>query len=88
MPDGGDAKVFEIVSRQLGQNRGVNLIFPERLLVALQTKLPQPSCDVHDVPIGMVIGGESYQSDGSEAINPSSLLRPLSHPITSASIAM
>ena len=50
VPDGGDAKVFEIVSRQLGQDLGVNLVLPERLLVALQPQLPQPSRDVHKRP--------------------------------------
>ena len=67
MPDGGDAKVFEIVSRQLGQDLGVNLVLPKRLLVALQPQLPQPSRDVHKRPSS---GGDrvanSYQSDGSE----------------------
>ena len=56
MPDRGDAKVFEIVSGQLGQDLGVNLVLPERLLVALQPQLPQPSRDVHKPsPMGMVI---------------------------------
>jgi hypothetical protein len=36
VPDDGDANVFEIVSGQLRQNIGSNLILPERLLVALQ----------------------------------------------------
>ena len=39
VPDGGDANVFEIVSSQLGQDLGVNLVLPERLLVALQPQL-------------------------------------------------
>jgi hypothetical protein len=48
--NGGDANVFEIVSSQLGQDLGVNLVLPERLLVALQPQLPQPSRDVHKSP--------------------------------------
>jgi hypothetical protein len=55
MPDDGDANVFEIVSSQLGQDLGVNLVLPERLLIALQTKISQPSRDVHDVPSAIVI---------------------------------
>ena len=31
MSDDGDANVFEIVSSQLGQDLGVNLVLPERL---------------------------------------------------------
>ena len=50
VPDGGDANVFEIVSSQLGQDLGVNLVLPERLLIALQPQLPQPSRDVHEPP--------------------------------------
>ena len=50
---------------------------PKRLLVALQPQLPQPSRDVHKRPSS---GGDrvanSYQNDGSEAMNPSPLLRP------------
>ena len=38
--DGGDAKIFQIVSSQLRQDLGVDLILPERLLVALQPQLP------------------------------------------------
>ena len=41
-PTVGNAKVFEIISRQLGQDLGVNLVLPERLLIALQPQLPQP----------------------------------------------
>ena len=36
MPDDGDANIFEIVSSQLRQNVGSDLILPERLLIALQ----------------------------------------------------
>ena len=49
MSDDGDANVFEIVSSQLGQNLGVNLVLPERRLVALQPQLAQPRRNVHDV---------------------------------------
>jgi hypothetical protein len=40
----------KIVSSQLRQDLGVNLVLPERLLVALQPQLPQPSRDVHKRP--------------------------------------
>ena len=42
MSDDGDANVFQIVSSQLGQNLGVNLVLPERRLVA-----PSPSSPSH-----------------------------------------
>jgi hypothetical protein len=71
MPDSGDANVFEIVSSQFGQDLGVNLVLPERLLVALQPQLAQPKRDVHGVPSwGWVIGPQRYQSDGWEATKP------------------
>ena len=50
MPDDGDANVFEIVSGQLRQNIGSNLILPERLLIALQPQLSQPRQNIHGVP--------------------------------------
>ena len=50
MPDDGDANVFEIVSGQLRQNIGSNLILPERLLIALQAQLSQPRQNIHGVP--------------------------------------
>ena len=49
MSDDGDANVFEIVSSQLGQDLGVNLVLPERRLVAPQPQLAQPRRNVHDV---------------------------------------
>ena len=45
MPDGGDADVFEIISSQLGQDLRVDLVLPERLLVALQPQLPHQGAD-------------------------------------------
>ena len=59
MPDGGDADVLEIVGSQLGQDACVNLVVPERLLIALQPQLPQPTRDIHEPsPMGMVIAGQ------------------------------
>ena len=69
MPDDGDANVFEIVSSQLGQNPGINLVVPECLLVALQPQLLQPSRDVHGIPHGVGHCRKRYQSGGSEATN-------------------
>jgi hypothetical protein len=56
---------------QLGQDLGVNLVLPERRLIALQPQLPQPSRDIHKRPMGMVIACQSCQSDKSKANNPS-----------------
>src|ERR1700733_13347263 len=49
MPDDDDAHVFEVISSQLGQNIGGDLILTERLLVALQPQLSQPCQDLHGV---------------------------------------
>ena len=57
MPDGDDANFLEVVSSQLGQDLGVNLVFPERLFVALKPQLPQPSRNVHGRPNGAAYSG-------------------------------
>ena len=49
MPDDGDANVLEVISSQLGQNIGDDLVLAERLLVALQPQLSQPRQDIHGV---------------------------------------
>ena len=45
--DGRDADFPKVVGGELGQNRSVDVIFPERLLVALQPQSAQPCRDVH-----------------------------------------
>lgn len=49
-----DAELVQICLSQVRQDVGVDVAFAERLLVALQTKLAQPSRDVHTVPRAMV----------------------------------
>ena len=65
-----DAELFQIGLGQVRQDVGVNGTFAERLLVALQTKLSQPSRDIHAVPRAMVDCVERYQNNGSVAIDP------------------
>ena len=50
MADRGDPDVLEIVGGQVGQHLGGDFIVPKRLLVALQSKRMQPSCNVHGRP--------------------------------------
>ena len=45
-----DAEFLEILVRQFGQDLGLDLVVLERLRVALQPQLPQPSRDVHKRP--------------------------------------
>ena len=71
MPDDGDANVFEIISSQLGQNIGSNLILPERLLIALQAQLPQPCQDVHRVP------SQAIKSARAKVIRPTMRAPPI-----------
>ena len=42
MADRRDPNVFEIVSSQLGQHFGIDVIVPKRLFIALQAQLLQP----------------------------------------------
>jgi hypothetical protein len=65
VPDDGNANVFEIVSSELGQDLGVNLVLPERLLVALQTKPVQPNRDIHGVPHDAIIEISTLSDQGS-----------------------
>ena len=48
MPERGDAKLFQVLSRQARQNPSRNLILAERRLVPSKAKAPQPDHDVHD----------------------------------------
>jgi hypothetical protein len=50
VPNDGDADVFEVISSQLRQKVGRNLVLLERLFVALQPQLSQPRQDIHGVP--------------------------------------
>ena len=47
----GNTQILEILICQLRQDGGRDVVVPERLLVALQPQLPQPSRDVHSVPL-------------------------------------
>src|SRR5215471_13444973 len=49
MADRGDAKFFQIVSRQLRQDAQVDLVLAESPLVSLQAEPLQPAPDVHRV---------------------------------------
>ena len=50
MPDGGDAKLFKVLRRQAGKNRGAYVILPECRFVSFKTQLSQPVCDFHRRP--------------------------------------
>ena len=43
-----DAKLLQVLSRQAGKNRFVNLVLAERSLILSKAKAPQPDHDVHD----------------------------------------
>ena len=63
----GDAEMLEILICQLRQDGGRDVVLSERLLIALQPQLPQPSADVHP-PLAkqMEPQRERYQSYSSE----------------------
>src|SRR4029077_13625777 len=47
MSDKSDAKILQVLSRQPRQDRVVDLILAEGRLILFETKLPQPTSDVH-----------------------------------------
>ena len=80
-PTVGKAKVFEIISRQLGQD----LRRQSRSPGTPAHSAPAPAAAAKaamstSVPHREVIAWRSYQSDGSETMNPSSPCAPFSHP--------
>ena len=44
-----DPELFQVSVGQLGQDLGVDRVLAERLLVALQPQIPQPSRDIHGI---------------------------------------
>jgi hypothetical protein len=44
-----DPEFFQVSVGQRGQDLGVDRVIAERLLVALQPEIVQPSRDVHDI---------------------------------------
>src|SRR5580704_1725915 len=48
VPQRGNAKLLQVLSRQARKNRFVNLILAECSLVLSKAKAPQPNHDVHD----------------------------------------
>ena len=46
----GNTKILEIPICQLRQDGGRDVVLPERLLIAVQPQIPQPSADVHPAP--------------------------------------
>jgi hypothetical protein len=47
MPDQGDAEILQILGGQARKNPFVDFIRPERRLVLLEPKRPQPFPDIH-----------------------------------------
>ena len=47
MPDGADAKLFQVLRRQTRQDRVVDRIVAERRLILFETKAPQPTSKFH-----------------------------------------
>ena len=43
-----DTQVLQVLRRQVGQNRVVDLVLAECFLVPFEAKVPQPSSEVHD----------------------------------------
>jgi hypothetical protein len=63
MPDGRDTKLLQVLSRQIREDRLINVVLAECPLVSFEAKVPQPSAEVHDnvqVPsrayVGVVFG--------------------------------
>ena len=53
VPEGRDAKLLQVLRRQVRQDRFVNLVLAEDLLVLSEAKAPQPNHNVHnDAPAG------------------------------------
>ena len=47
MADGGDAKSLKIFGSEMAQYFGADVILAECRLVAFQTQVSQPTCDIH-----------------------------------------
>ena len=56
VPQRRDAKLLQVVSRQVRQDRLVDVVLAEHSLVLSEAKAPQPDYNVHD-------GGLSLRSD-------------------------
>ena len=57
MPQCGDAKFFQVLSREARQDPLANLILAEGRLVLLKAQAPQPDHDVHDsAPYSRLLG--------------------------------
>ena len=54
MPDCGHTESRQVLGREPWQNFGVDLILAEDGLVTLQAQLPQPSRDVHRIPLSAI----------------------------------
>jgi hypothetical protein len=67
MPQRGNAELLQVLSRQAGKNRFVDLILAEDSLVFPKAKAPQPNHDVHygapssGLPHIIVRSGDSVQ---------------------------
>ena len=48
MPESRDAKLLQVFSRQVRQDRLVNLVFAEGPFVPFEAKAPQPNSEVHE----------------------------------------
>ena len=51
MPECRDAKLLQVLSRQVRQDRFVNLVLAEGPLVSFEAKAPQPGSEVHNAPL-------------------------------------
>jgi hypothetical protein len=48
MPECGDPKRFQVVSREAGQDPFVDLVLAEGGLISFEAQAPQPHCHIHD----------------------------------------
>ena len=53
MPEGSDAKLFQVLRRQARENPFVYLVFAECGFIAFEAKAPQPPSEVHDGALGL-----------------------------------
>ena len=48
MPQRRDAKLFQVLSREVREDRLVNVVLAEQRLILSEAKAPQPDHNVHD----------------------------------------
>jgi hypothetical protein len=71
MSDDADAQIFQVLGRQARQDRVVDCVVPESILVLCEAEAPQPTPNVHDDALPpsrrmIVQAQQAVQADGSQ----------------------